>query len=87
MPDLDLIKQAEQEVRDRRGRFARGRSGNPAGRPRGCRDDVNRDTRVLLAYSWLPLSRGREFGRPRDLLTASFAGVTNDNRSIVIHAI
>src|SRR6266851_3690315 len=32
MPDLDLIKQAEQ---DRRGRFARGRSGNPAGRPRG----------------------------------------------------
>jgi hypothetical protein len=31
MPDLDLIKQAEQEVRDRRGRFARGRSGNTAG--------------------------------------------------------
>jgi hypothetical protein len=38
MPDLDLIKQEEQGVRDRRGRFARGRSGNPAGRPRGCRD-------------------------------------------------
>ena len=32
MPDLDQIKQGEQEVRDRRGRFARGRSGNPAGR-------------------------------------------------------
>src|SRR6266851_1630187 len=32
MPDLDLIKQGEQGVRDRRGRFARGRSGNPAGR-------------------------------------------------------
>jgi hypothetical protein len=32
MPDLDQIKQAEQGVRDRRGRFARGRSGNPAGR-------------------------------------------------------
>jgi len=33
MPDLDLIKQDEQGVRDRRGRFARGRSGNPpAGR-------------------------------------------------------
>ena len=31
MPDLDQIKQAEQGVRDRRGRFARGRSGNPAG--------------------------------------------------------
>ena len=38
MPDLDLIKQGEQGVRDRLGRFARGRSGNPAGRPRGCRD-------------------------------------------------
>jgi hypothetical protein len=32
MPDLDQIKQGEQ---DRRGRFASGRSGNPAGRPRG----------------------------------------------------
>jgi hypothetical protein len=33
MPDLDQIKQAEQGVRDRGGRFARGRSANPAGRP------------------------------------------------------
>jgi hypothetical protein len=32
MPDLDQIKQAEQGARDRRGRFARGRPGNPAGR-------------------------------------------------------
>jgi hypothetical protein len=32
MPDLDVIKQEEQGARDRRGRFARGRSGNPAGR-------------------------------------------------------
>ena len=32
MPDLDLIKQGEQGVRDRHGRFARGRSGNPADR-------------------------------------------------------
>jgi hypothetical protein len=32
MPDLDQIKQEEQGARDRRGRFARGRSGNPAGR-------------------------------------------------------
>jgi hypothetical protein len=49
MPDLDLIKQEEQGVRDRRGRFARGRSGNPPGRPRGCRDHVNRAARLLLA--------------------------------------
>jgi hypothetical protein len=49
MPDLDQIKQGEQGVRDRRGRFARGRSGNPAGRPRGCRDHVNRAARLLLA--------------------------------------
>jgi len=50
MPDLDLIKQGEQGVRDRRGRFARGRSGNPAGRPRGCRDHVNRAASLLLAW-------------------------------------
>ena len=49
MPDLDQIKQGEQGVRDRRGRFARGRSGNPAGRPHGCRDHVNRAARLLLA--------------------------------------
>jgi hypothetical protein len=42
MPDLDQIKQAEQVVRDLRGRFARGLSGNPAGRPRGYHDHVNR---------------------------------------------
>jgi hypothetical protein len=42
MPDLDLIKQGEQGVRDRHGRFARGGSGNPARRPRGGRDHVNR---------------------------------------------
>jgi hypothetical protein len=30
MPDLDLIKQAEQGARDRRGRFSN-QSGNPAG--------------------------------------------------------
>jgi len=32
MPDLDQIKQAEQAARNRRGRFAKRRSGNPAGR-------------------------------------------------------
>ena len=57
MPDLDLIKQAEQGVRDRRGRFTRGRSGNPAGRPRGCRDHVNRAARLLLAGEGEALTR------------------------------
>jgi hypothetical protein len=37
MPDLDQIKQAEQGARERPGRFVRGRPGNPARRPRGCR--------------------------------------------------
>jgi hypothetical protein len=46
VPDLDQIKQGEQ---DRRGRFARGRSGNPGGRPRGGRDHVNRAARLRLA--------------------------------------
>jgi Family of unknown function (DUF5681) len=57
MPDLDLIKQGKQGVRDRRGRFARGRSGNPAGRPRGCRDHVNRAARLLLAGEGEALTR------------------------------
>ena len=49
MPDLDLIKQGEQGVLDRRWRFARGRSGDPAGRPRDGRDHVNRAARLPLA--------------------------------------
>jgi len=49
MRDLDQIKLEKQGARDRRGRFAKGRSGNPAGRPRGCRDHVNRAARLLLA--------------------------------------
>src|SRR5947207_968106 len=57
MPDLDQIKQGERGVRDRRGRFARGRSGNPAGRPRGCRDHVNRAARLLLAGEGEALTR------------------------------
>ena len=48
MPDLDQIKQEEQEARDGRGRFVRGRSGNPTGRPRGCRDHAGRAARLLL---------------------------------------
>jgi len=57
MPDLVLIKQGEQGMRDRRGRFARGRAGNPAGRPRGCRDHVNRAGRLLLAGEGEALTR------------------------------
>jgi hypothetical protein len=57
MPDLDQIKQGEQGVRDRRGRFARGRSGNPAGRTRGCPDHVNRAARLLLAGEGEALTR------------------------------
>ena len=57
MPDLDLIKQEEQGVRDRRGRFTRGRSGNPAGRPRGCRDHINGTARLLLAGEGEALTR------------------------------
>jgi Family of unknown function (DUF5681) len=34
---------------DGHGRFLRGRLGNPAGRPKGCRDHVNRPTPLLLA--------------------------------------
>ena len=49
MPDLDLIKQGEQEVRDRREWFTRGGSGNLVGLPRGCRAHVNRAARLLLA--------------------------------------
>src|SRR6266853_395500 len=57
MPDLDQIKRGNRGVRDRRGRFARGRSGNPAGRPRGCRDHVNRAARLLLAGEGEALTR------------------------------
>jgi len=57
MPDLDLINEAEQETRDGRGRFIRGRSGNPAGRPKGCRDHVNRAARLLLAGEGEALTR------------------------------
>ena len=65
MPDLDLIKQGEQGVRDRRGRFARGRSGNPAGRPRDCRDHVNRVARLFLAGE----GESRSLAAPRHRMT------------------
>src|SRR6202047_188347 len=57
MPDLDLIKQEEQGVRDRARAARPGWSGNPAGRPRGCRDHVNRAARLLLAGEGEALTR------------------------------
>ncbi len=57
MPDLDLIKQAEQETRDKQGRFVRGYSGNPGGRPKACRDRANRPAWALLAAEGEALAR------------------------------
>ena len=37
MPDLDQIKQVEQ------GAVSQATVGNPAGRPRGCSDHINRE--------------------------------------------
>ena len=49
MPDLDQIKQGEQGVRDRRGRFAGGDPAIPPAGPLGCRDHVNRAARLSPA--------------------------------------
>ncbi len=57
MPDLDQIKQDDEGARDGGGRFLRGRSGNPAGRPRGCRDHATRAARLLLAGEGEALTR------------------------------
>lgn len=51
------MESAKKSARDRRGRFLRGRSGNPAGRPRGCRDHVNRAAQILLAGEGAALTR------------------------------
>jgi hypothetical protein len=48
LPDHTLIKQQDQRTRPRGRPFAKGVSGNPAGRPRGCRDKVNRIAELLL---------------------------------------
>jgi predicted nucleic acid-binding Zn ribbon protein len=48
MPDLDQIKQGKQGVRDGRGRFAKGRSGDPAGRPRGSSNRATRAAEMSL---------------------------------------
>ena len=49
MADLPLIKQQKQQKHAPRGRpFKKGVSGNPAGRPRGCRDKPTRAAEALL---------------------------------------
>jgi hypothetical protein len=48
MPAMDLQKQAEQAVRTADGRFAKGSSGNPAGRPPGLRNHATRIAELVL---------------------------------------
>lgn len=48
MADLALIKQRKQRKSGSGRPFAKGVSGNPTGRPRGCRDKINRIAEMLL---------------------------------------
>src|SRR6266481_10079177 len=48
LADLTLIKQQKQPGRGRGRPFTKGQSGNPAGRPRGCRDRGNRAAESYL---------------------------------------
>jgi hypothetical protein len=57
MPDLELIKQEKQKTKRPYGRFPKGVSGNPAGRPRGCRDKTNRAAELLFDGEAEALSR------------------------------
>lgn len=57
VPDLDEIKQGEQGGRDRRRRFAKGPSGNPAGRPRGSSSWATRAAEMLLDGEATALTR------------------------------
>ena len=51
------MKQGEQGGAGPARAVCQGRSGNPAGRPRGCRDHVNRAARLLLASEGEALTR------------------------------
>ena len=65
MPDLDLIKQGEQGVRDRRGRLARaGRAISPAGRAAAATMSTGA-ARLLLAGAGEALTRRRIGARQR----------------------
>ena len=57
MADLRVVKSGKQIARDEHGRFLRGQSGNPAGRPRGCLDHANRAAQVLPAGEGAALTR------------------------------
>jgi hypothetical protein len=57
MADLRVVKSGKKGGRDAHGRFLRGQSGNPAGRPRGCLDHANRAAQVLLAGEGAALTR------------------------------
>jgi hypothetical protein len=56
MPDLDQIKQGEQGARDRCGRLPQARRAFPPA-DGGCRAQVNRATRLLLAGQGDALTR------------------------------
>ncbi len=57
MSEVGVTKSTNKSARDQRGRFLRGQSGNPAGRPRGCLDHVNRAAQILLAGEGAALTR------------------------------